>query len=382
MNLGKGKIDRLVHLVCTLLIDGGSASPSTPTGLTQLAKQDRGNRTPLFSTAEKACTLAQFALVGADQKIDQAPGLFFSGGPWCHRRRIHGREFTSRRQRSRQGHARGTDDFGRLGAAERPDGVGFSQMAHGGCAIRKDLEAGCHLVRDIKLLQNFRNMNAGRGGRGIRNKDRVGGKKRVAQCSGIADRYHRVANAHGNRSLDQADVRYRSADDKLLLRQGCDHCRRQHHDVGGRAAAQFVGHGAHRAEFSLDVEAGQRLELGCEACDQTLGRAAAENVQHGHEFNSIAAIRLSRVIGRLRTRTPSASNTALAIAAVTGPWAASPAPTGSLSGRWMISTCTSGTSLKRRIGYDVHVLLVMRWRSKRTRSFNTQLVAWIAPPSI
>src|SRR5882762_2301752 len=255
-------------------------------------------------------------------------------------------------------------------------------MAHGRRAIRKDLEAGCHLVRDIKLLQNFRNMNAGRGGRGVRNKDRVGGKKRVAQCGGIAGRHHRVASAHGNCSLDQANVRYRRADDKFLLRQGRDHCRRQHHDVGGRAAAQFVGHGANRAEFSHDVAAGQRLEFGCEACDQTLGGAAAENVQHGHELNSIAAIRLSRVIGRLRTRTPSASNTALAIAAVTGPCAASPAPTGSLSGRWMTSTCTSGTSPKRRIGYEVQLLLVMRCRSKRTRSFNTQLVAWIAPPSI
>src|SRR3977135_4567084 len=98
MNLGKGKIGRLVRWF-HVVVDGGSASPSTPTGLTQLAKQDRGNRTPLFSTAEEACALAQFALVGADQKIDQAPGLFFSGGPCCHRRRIHGREFTSRRQR-------------------------------------------------------------------------------------------------------------------------------------------------------------------------------------------------------------------------------------------------------------------------------------------
>jgi hypothetical protein len=43
MNLGKGKIGRLVRLVCTLFVDGGSASPSTPTGLTQLAKQDRAN---------------------------------------------------------------------------------------------------------------------------------------------------------------------------------------------------------------------------------------------------------------------------------------------------------------------------------------------------
>src|SRR6202011_1710039 len=116
--------------------------------------------------------------------------------------------------------------------------------------------------------------------------------------------------------------------------------------------------------------------------DQAMGGAAAEDLQCGHELNSIAAIRLSRVIGRWRTRTPSASNTALAIAAVTGPCAASPAPTGSMSGRDITSTCTSGTSLKRRIGYSVHELLVMREWSKRTRSLSTQLVAWIAPPSI
>src|SRR5581483_11715547 len=109
--------------------------------------------------------------------------------------------------------------------------------------------------------------------------------------------------------------------------------------------------------------------------------AAAQDLQFAQDA-SMAAIRRSRVIGRSRTRTPSASKTAFAIAAVTGPWAASPAPTGSTSGRDNTSTVTSGTSEKRRIGYSVHELEVIRAASKRTRSFSTQLVAWIAPPSI
>ena len=58
----------------------------------------------------------------------------------------------------------------------------------------------------------------------------------------------------------------------------------------------------------------------------------------------------SRVIGKSRTRTPSASNTALAMAAAVGPCAASPAPMASSAGRAMISTSTFGTSEKRRIG--------------------------------
>jgi len=59
---------------------------------------------------------------------------------------------------------------------------------------------------DIELLQNFRNMNAGRRRLGIRDKDRIGREKCVAQRSGIANRYNRVSNADGNRSFNQADV--------------------------------------------------------------------------------------------------------------------------------------------------------------------------------
>ena len=95
----------------------------------------------------------------------------------------------------------------------------------------------------------------------------------------------------------------------------------------------------------------------------------------------MAAIRLSRVIGRSRTRNSSASNTALAIAAVTGPCAASPAPSGSLSGRCDQLDLHVGHLAEAKDGIHPHVVLVMRWRSNRTRSFKTQLVAWIAPPS-
>src|SRR5207237_8397532 len=136
-------------------------------------------------------------------------------------------------------------------------------------------------------------------------------------------------------------------------------------------------HGADRAELASDIESCLCLECWREASDQPLCSAAAQDVQAAHELNSMAAIRLSRVMGRFRTRTPSASNTALAMAAVTGPCAASPAPTGSISTRWISSTSTSGTSLKRRIGYSLQLVLVMRCRSKRPRSFRTHLRDWM-----
>src|SRR5581483_3667427 len=70
------------------------------------------------------------------------------------------------------------------------------------------------------------------------------------------------------------------------------------------------------------VKASSGLERGREICDHAMRRAAAQNVQNAHAERFIAAIRLSRVIGNWRTRTPRASHTALAIAAVTGPCAA------------------------------------------------------------
>src|SRR5579863_117340 len=225
-------------------------------------------------------------------------------------------------------------------------------------------------------------MNAGGGRPGVRNENRVGAKQHRAQICRVLNRQLRIGGANGDRGLDPADVRDRGAGDEVFFRQIGDQRCREDDDVGRRAPAQFAGHAADRAELASDVETGLFLESRRETSDQALRRATAENVQTGHEAVSIAAIRRLRVIGRSRTRTPSASNTALAIAAVTGPCAASPAPTGSISGREITSTSTSGTSLKRRIGYSVHELLVMRVASKRTRSLNTQLVAWIAPPSI
>src|SRR5262249_16707807 len=151
--------------------------------------------------------------------------------------------------------------------------------------------------------------------------------------------------------------------------------RGQNDDVGRRPLAQFVGHRADRAELSRDLKSRARLEFGPKGRDHPLRGAAAEGVQGLHEDEFIAAISGSRVLGRWRARPPRQSNTALAIAAVTGPCAASPAPTGSISGRWITSTSTCGTSENFRIGYSVQLLLMMRARSKRTRSFKTQLVA-------
>ena len=47
----------------------------------------------------------------------------------------------------------------------------------------------------------------------------------------------------------------------------------------GVPVAQFVGHGADRAELARDVEAGLRLECRRQARDQALRRAAAQDVQ-------------------------------------------------------------------------------------------------------
>src|ERR1700722_17536056 len=162
-------------------------------------------------------------------------------------------------------------------------------MAHGGSTIGKDLEPRGYGVRDAQLLQNFRNMNSGGGCLDVGNEDRVGGKKRVAQRRGVADRYLGITGADGHRRLDQADIGYRSADDKIIAGQIRNLGRRQHDDVGRRAGPQFVGHRADRAELAFDVEAGQRLELRRKARDQALRFSAAENVQRGHRFESIGA---------------------------------------------------------------------------------------------
>jgi hypothetical protein len=82
------------------------------------------------------------------------------------------------------------------------------------------------------------------------------------------------------------------------------------------------------------------------------------------------------------TRTPSASQTALAIAATVGPCAVSPTPSDGFPTLGSSSTSTAGTSEKRRIGYVSQLSLVTPYLSKRTRSLSAQLVACTAPPSI
>ena len=82
---------------------------------------------------------------------------------------------------------------------------------------------------------------------------------------------------------------------------------------------------------ALDPAAGLGLEGRRQRCDEPLRRAAAQEREPGHAL-AIAARMRSRVIGRSRTRTPSAWNTALPIAAAVGPCAASPAPIGLLLG--------------------------------------------------
>ena len=86
------------------------------------------------------------------------------------------------------------------------------------------------------------------------------------------------------------------------------------------------------------------------ASREAVGPAPGARAHASASSRNVAAATRSAVIGKSRTRTPIASRTALAIAAVTGPCAASPAPIEGSSARWSTSTSTRGTSEKRRIG--------------------------------
>jgi len=82
---------------------------------------------------------------------------------------------------------------------------------------------------------------------------------------------------------------------------------------------------------------------------------------------------------RLRNAHAKRIDTHWAIAAVTGPCAAFRSDRLAV-GRWMISTCTSGTSLSEdRIRCPG--VAGDGWRQSE-RALQHQLVAWIAPPSI
>ena len=64
----------------------------------------------------------------------------------------------------------------------------------------------------------------------------------------------------------------------------------------------------------------------------------------------MAATTFSSVNGRVRTRTPSASYTALPMAAAVGPCAVSPMPSAGFPPPGSSSTSTAGTSENRRMG--------------------------------
>ena len=78
---------------------------------------------------------------------------------------------------------------------------------------------------------------------------------------------------------------------------------------------------------------------------------------------SRAAFTRSGRNGTVRSRTPVASNTALASAAPTGVEAASPAPSGGWSRRWISSNSSFGTSGNVRMGYEAQSTVVTRSRS-------------------
>ena len=158
---------------------------------------------------------------------------------------------------------------------------------------------GGHLVGNAQLLQDFGDVNPG-GGLLVSGTKIASAPRKVARrLAASFDRHQGIAGAHRHGGLDQADVGYRIAGDEIFAGKIRDQRRRQYDDVGRRALAQFAGHGADRAELAFDIEAGLCLECGREAFDQALGGAAAENVERAHDVNSIAAIRLSRVIGRV-----------------------------------------------------------------------------------
>ena len=78
-----------------------------------------------------------------------------------------------------------------------------------------------------------------------------------------------------------------------------------------------------------------------------------------------------------------ASKIALAIAAGTEHTAGSPAPRAGSAGRSISSiSIASGTSEKRRIGYDDQSRLVTAERSKVTSSLSARLIVWMVAPSI
>lgn len=144
------------------------------------------------------------------------------------------------------------------------------------------------------------------GGRGfrVRDVDRIGAAQYFAQIGFSLHCHPGIAAADRQRGFDSPDIRDRGGDDELLFGKLCKQRLRQDHQIGRRPRAQLVGHDADRAELAVDAEAGLRLEGIAEAAHQALRRASAQNAHCRHDASSMAAMILSRVIGRSRTRTP------------------------------------------------------------------------------
>ncbi len=99
----------------------------------------------------------------------------------------------------------------------------------------------------------------------------------------------------------------------------------------------------------LDFVSGRKAETGRVAKARYLSPHSGER-SRGYALPCSAAFTRSGVSGRMRSRTPVASNTALASAGPTGQHAASAAPTGFSFGRSISSISIFGTSEKVRIG--------------------------------
>jgi hypothetical protein len=147
-------------------------------------------------------------------------------------------------------------------------------------------------------------VHPGGGGFGVRDKNGIRGPQDLAQIGFSLHCHLGIAATDRESCFHTANIRNRGGGDKLLRGELCEEGLRQDDEIGWRARAQLVGHQTDRAELTVDAEAGPHLESLGEATYQTLRRAAAQNVHCRHDANSMAAMILSRVIGRSRTRTP------------------------------------------------------------------------------
>src|SRR5262249_5865515 len=238
---------------------------------------------------------------------------------------------------------------------------------------------------DAERVEHVGEVNAGGRKLWVRKVDGVGRQQRGTQRHRVSDGRLCRAGAHRQARAHHADIDCGAWPHVARARQLANQCRRQNQQVGCGAGKELVAHGAHRAKGGGDRTAGLDLELGADAGHKALrSTGAQEDELHRLAPQPMAAMIRSRVMGRSRTRTPSAANMALPMAAALAPGvrAAPPAP-GALSGGELgTSPPTPGPSEKRRIGWAPRVPRVMPPRSTPPPSLGSQLVVWRAPPSI